>query len=88
MIHQANGKMDFNILMRLFELYEIKDIPKDIMPMSISKLGNNSVATLPILYDLIHKEEFESQQINSNDYLLFASVGAGMNINVMIYKVP
>ena len=88
MIHQANGKMDFNILMRLFELYEIKDIPKDIMPMSISQLGNNSVATLPILYDLIHKEEFESQQINSNDYLLFASVGAGMNINVMIYKVP
>lgn len=88
LIHQANGKMDFNILMRLFELYGIKDAPEGIMPMSISKLGNNSVATLPILYDLIYKQEFEGQQINPTDYVLFASVGAGMNINVMIYKVP
>jgi len=87
-IHQANGKMDLNILMRLFELYGIKDIPENIMPMSISKLGNNSVATLPILYDLIDKNEFEGQQFNSKDYILFASVGAGMNINVIIYKVP
>jgi 3-oxoacyl-[acyl-carrier-protein] synthase-3 len=88
LIHQANGKMDFNILTRLFELYGIKDIPEGIMPMSISKLGNNSVATLPILYDLIYKDEFEGQQISSSEYILFASVGAGMNINVMIYKVP
>lgn len=88
LIHQANGKMDLNILMRLFELYGIKDIPEGLMPMSISKLGNNSVATLPILYDLICKDELEGQQINSSDYILFASVGAGMNINVMIYKVP
>lgn len=88
LIHQANGKMDHNILIRLFELYGISEIPAGIMPMSISKLGNNSVATIPILYDMVSKGEFEGQTFHSGDHLLFASVGAGMNINVMIYKVP
>lgn len=88
LIHQANGKMDYNILSRLFDLYGKTDIPIDIMPMSISKLGNNSVATLPILYDLINKGEFEGQEFHPGDHLLFASVGAGMNINVVIYRIP
>lgn len=87
-IHQANGKMDLNILTRLFELYGIKDIPHHIMPMSISKLGNNSVATLPILFDMVSKGEMEGHGLDSKDYLLFASVGAGMNINVLIYQIP
>jgi 3-oxoacyl-[acyl-carrier-protein] synthase-3 len=87
-IHQANGKMDLNILTRLFELYGIKELPQNIMPMSISKLGNNSVATLPILYDMVNKGEMEGHTLQSKDYLLFASVGAGMNINVLIYQVP
>ena len=88
MIHQANGKMDLNILTRFLELYGIKEIPEDIMPMSIAKLGNNSVATLPILYDLIQKADLEPHHLSPNDYLLFASVGAGMNINALVYKVP
>lgn len=86
LIHQANGKMDHNILTRLFDLYGESGIPPDIMPMSISELGNNSVATLPILYDLINRGEFEGQHFESGSHLLFASVGAGMNINVLIYK--
>ncbi len=86
LIHQANGKMDLNILTRLFDLYGLSEVPLDIMPMSISELGNNSVATLPILYDLINKGEFEGQAFSSGDHILFASVGAGMNINVVIYK--
>lgn len=88
LIHQANGKMDLNILTRLFDLYGETDIPGGIMPMSIAKLGNNSVATVPILYDLINKGDFDGQDFNSGDHLLFASVGAGMNINVIIYRVP
>lgn len=88
LIHQANGKMDQNILLRIFELYGESDIPEGIMPMSISKLGNNSVATIPILYDMIVKNELEGQSIHPGDYILFASVGAGMNVNAMVYKVP
>jgi 3-oxoacyl-[acyl-carrier-protein] synthase-3 len=88
LIHQANGKMDEAILKRLFKLYDIKEIPADIMPMTISWLGNSSVATLPTLLDLILKGKLENHRLHSGDIALFASVGAGMNINSMIYRVP
>jgi len=88
LIHQANGKMDDAILKRLYALYGLDESPEDIMPMTISWLGNSSVATLPTLLDLILKDKMEDYKIESGDTLVFASVGAGMNINAMIYKVP
>lgn len=87
LIHQANGKMDDAILQRLYALYDIKDIPKDVMPMTISWLGNSSVATVPTLLDLILKGELKPHEINKGDSIVFASVGAGMNINAMVYKM-
>jgi 3-oxoacyl-[acyl-carrier-protein] synthase III len=88
LIHQANGKMDDAILRRLYDLYDISDIPEHIMPMTISWLGNSSVATLPTLLDLMLKNKINVPQIESGQILVFASVGAGMNINAMVYKVP
>lgn len=87
LIHQANGKMDFAILKRLFNLYDIVDVPDDIMPMTIEWLGNSSVATIPTLLDLILKNQLNPHKINKGDTLVLASVGAGMNINVLIYKM-
>ena len=87
LIHQANGKMDDAILKRLYGLYNMSEIAKDVMPMSISWLGNSSVATLPTLLDLIIKGELEPHKINQGDTIVFASVGAGMNINAMIYRM-
>ncbi len=87
LIHQANGKMDDAMLLRLFKLYNIKDIPEDVMPMTISWLGNSSVATVPTLLDLILKDKLKPHEINKGDTLVFTSVGAGMNINAVIYKV-
>lgn len=58
------------------------------MPMSIQELGNNSVATVPILYDLIAKGEKEGHSFASGDHSIFASVGAGMNINAIVYIHP
>ncbi len=52
-LHQANAKMDEAILKRLFKLYKVAEIPDGIMPMSISWLGNSSVATVPTLLDLV-----------------------------------
>lgn len=86
LIHQANEKMDEAIINRLYKIYN-KEVPKDIMPMSIHKLGNSSVATVPTLYDLILKGEIENQSISKGDVLIFASVGAGMNINAFVYVV-
>ncbi len=88
LIHQANEKMDEAILQRTLKLCDVEETPINIMPMSIAKLGNNSVATVPVLYDLIMKNEMPEHQIESGNYLLFASVGAGMNINAFVYLVP
>jgi len=87
LIHQANGKMDDAILKRFYALYNIADVPANVMPMSIATLGNTSVATLPTLFDLILKNKLDNHTINSKDILIFASVGAGMNINAVVYKV-
>lgn len=88
LLHQANEKMDDAMLHRLFHLYRIKEIPPDIMPMIISWAGNSSVATLPIMLDLIMKGKMDGQRLNSGDLVVFASVGAGMHINSMIYRMP
>jgi len=74
------------MLKRLFGLYGEKEIPSDIMPMTINFLGNNSVATLPILFDLLKKGKMGIQQCGRGDHIIFASVGAGMNVNAMVYK--
>lgn len=86
LIHQANEKMDEAIIQRFFKLYNTP-IPKDIMPMSIHKLGNSSVATVPTLYDLIIKGQINNQSLIKGDIILFASVGAGMNINAIAYRM-
>ncbi len=84
-IHQANEKMDEAIIKRFFRLYKTK-VPKGVMPMSIHKLGNSSVATVPTLFDLVKNGKIEHQEINSGDVVIFASVGAGMNINAVVYR--
>jgi 3-oxoacyl-[acyl-carrier-protein] synthase-3 len=86
LIHQANGKMDDAILKRLYALYGIDKAPECVMPMTISWLGNSSVATIPTLMDLIVKGEMPGHEINPGDVIVFASVGAGMNINAMVYR--
>ena len=84
-IHQANEKMDEAIIKRFFKLYKTP-MPKNIMPMSIDKLGNSSVATVPTLLDLVLKGKKENHHINKGDVVIMASVGAGMNINAIVYK--
>lgn len=87
LIHQANGKMDDAILERLYSLYGLQPDSQKVMPMTISELGNSSVATVPTLLDLIRKGKMNGHYIQSNDLLVFASVGAGMSINALVYKV-
>ena len=85
-IHQANEKMDVGIINRLYQLYGINKVPENIIPMSIHWLGNSSVATIPTLYDLVRKDKVQSHSLKAGDIILFASVGAGMNINAVCYR--
>ena len=77
--------MDEAIVKRFYKLHGMA-MPEGIMPMTINTLGNSSVATVPTLYDMILKGELDQQEIHTGDVILFASVGAGMNINAIVYK--
>jgi 3-oxoacyl-[acyl-carrier-protein] synthase-3 len=85
-IHQANEKMDEAIIQRFYKHFK-QTPPEGIMPMSIHKLGNSSVATVPTLFDSIVKGQIENQKLNKGDVIIFASVGAGMNINAIVYRM-
>ena len=86
LIHQANGKMDEAILKRFYKLYGIKELPEGIMPMTVDWLGNSSVATVPTLLDLILHQQMPKHEILPGEVIIFASVGAGMNINAAVYR--
>jgi 3-oxoacyl-[acyl-carrier-protein] synthase-3 len=88
LIHQANEKMDEAIVKRLFKICNGGEYKPEIMPMIISWLGNSSVATVPTLLDLILKGKLDEHAIGSGSAIVFASVGAGMNINSVVYRMP
>lgn len=85
-IHQANEKMDEAILKRFYRLYRTQ-MPEDVLPMNIQTYGNSSVATVPTLLDLVRKGQLKDHKLNKGDVILFASVGAGMNINAITYQL-
>ncbi|MFN3941583.1 MAG: 3-oxoacyl-ACP synthase III family protein [Flavobacterium sp.] len=86
LIHQANEKMDEAIVQRFYKLYQQK-APENIMPMNIQTLGNSSVATVPTLFYMILNGHLPPHELHPGDYVLFASVGAGMHINAVAYQL-
>lgn len=88
LLHQANAKMDHAMIQRLFKLYGQKEVPDDIAPMTVQMFGNSSVATIPTMYDLISKHQLGNHKFHPGNNLVFGSVGAGMNINAIVYKIP
>jgi len=87
LLHQANGKMDEAIGDALYALYDMEP-PADVLPLTVSWLGNSSVATVPTLLDLILRNQLDGHTLGSGDVALFASVGAGMHINAFVYRMP
>jgi 3-oxoacyl-[acyl-carrier-protein] synthase III len=88
LIHQANAKMDYAMIDRLHRLYDIKDYDHSISPMTIQNFGNSSVATIPTMFDMIIKNEMKGHKFKDKGNIVFASVGAGMNINAIVYRFP
>ena len=85
-LHQANEKLDEAVLKYFYKLYD-RPIPENIMPISVDVLGNTSVATIPTLYDIVLKDKFKGHQLKKGDIIIFASVGAGMNVNAITYQL-
>lgn len=88
LIHQANAKMDYAMISRLHKLYGKTDYDHAIAPMTIQEFGNSSVATIPTMFDLIMKGEMNGHTFKEKGNIVFASVGAGMNINAVVYRFP
>lgn len=88
LIHQANAKMDYAMIDRLHKLYDIKEYDHSIAPMTIQQFGNSSVATIPTMFDLIIKGKMDGHSFKDKGNVVMASVGAGMNINAIVYKFP
>jgi len=86
LLHQANEKMDRAILARLFQLCGKDEKQEGIMPMTIDRLGNSSVATVPTMLDLLLRGNLDGHSAKKGDIIVMASVGAGMNINGLIYR--
>jgi 3-oxoacyl-[acyl-carrier-protein] synthase-3 len=86
-IHQANEKMDVAIIKAFYQLYGVNEPPANIMPMNIRELGNSSVATVPTLFDMVRKGILPEHTLTQGDIILFASVGAGMNLNAVCYRL-
>jgi 3-oxoacyl-[acyl-carrier-protein] synthase-3 len=88
LIHQANAKMDYAMIDRLHRLYDVKDYDHAISPMTIQMFGNSSVATIPTMFDLIIKGKMDGQTFKEKGNIVMTSVGAGMNINAIVYRFP
>lgn len=88
LIHQANAKMDYAMIERLHKLYNIKEYDHAISPMTIQMFGNSSVATIPTMFDLIIKGKMEGHSFKDKGNVVMTSVGAGMNINAIVYRFP
>jgi 3-oxoacyl-[acyl-carrier-protein] synthase III len=86
-LHQANEKMDTAIVKAFYGLFGSQEVPDGIMPMNIRELGNSSVATIPTLFDMVRKNALPGHCLYPGDIILFASVGAGMNINALCYRI-
>ena len=61
--------MDEAILKRFYRLFKTP-APDHVMPMSIQKLGNSSVATIPTLFDLVKQNQLENYALKRR-YLYF-----------------
>ncbi|MBX2952453.1 MAG: ketoacyl-ACP synthase III [Leadbetterella sp.] len=87
LFHQANGKMLHAFANNLARMYDLEGLSfEGKIPVTIPFTGNTSVATVPTMLDLILKGNLEGYRIEPGMTVVFASVGAGMHCNALVYR--
>lgn len=87
LFHQANEKMLRSIVDKLLGLWDNPEGADFNIPFNIDKMGNNSVATIPVLLDALMRKNVPTfKPPQKGDVMVLASVGAGMHINCMLYQ--
>lgn len=85
--HQANAKMLFGITRNLMQLYGQENEPYEHkIPSNIAFTGNTSVATIPTLFDWVKRGKMTDFKLEKGQKYVFASVGAGMHCNALVYQ--
>ncbi|NUQ80036.1 MAG: ketoacyl-ACP synthase III [Bacteroidetes bacterium] len=87
LIHQANTKMLESITRRLFRQFGDETWPDDFLPLIVSWMGNNAVASVPVLLDRILRGEEPGYSLKKGDKILLAAVGSGMSVSAMIAEL-
>lgn len=85
-LHQANEKMIVAMAEKVFEQHQMEGDLASLVPMNLQQTGNTSVATIPTLLDQVLSGEKKGHSIHKDDLLVFASVGAGMHANCLLYR--
>lgn len=90
LLHQANKTLDQDMA-RAAGVAE-RDLIERV-PITLDYLGNASLATIPIMLDLILRKELVNggryrHSLKPLDHVVFASVGAGMIVNALLYRMP
>ncbi len=81
-LHQANPKMMHCLKAKISR--EL-GLPNDsYMPLMVDKMGNNSVASIPVVLSSLLNNDLEHPSPNIGDKILLCSFGAGMHVNAMI----
>ena len=88
LVHQANAKMDEAILKRLLKMYGSRTARQrwhaDDDRVAGQQLGRHAAdAPRPD-----HRGNLDGHTFASGDLLVFAAVGAGMNVNALVYLCP
>ncbi len=87
LFHQANAKMLHAFANNLAQMYNLEGLSfEGKIPVTIQFTGNTSVATVPTMLDLIVKGRLEGYRIEPGMTVVFASVGAGMHCNALVYR--
>jgi 3-oxoacyl-[acyl-carrier-protein] synthase-3 len=75
----------------VYALQNVPGVAKDALDkagLHLSDIKKVLIATIPTMYDMIKKNKMNGHEIKSGDNIIFTSVGAGMNINAVIYREP
>ncbi len=75
LLHQANSRIAAYVAEKL-------GLPLSLFPMTLHKYGNNSAATIPILFD----ECMRAGRFKNGDIIAIQAVGGGMTDGSLLYK--
>jgi len=66
--------------------YSIDELASVIMPTPISHIGNGSVSTNFIVYDLVARGDLSPYEIKKGDIMSWVSMGAGLNFIALVTR--